>query len=423
MLRTIEEFFSKEVTTLVSDAPEWKLINTFDRDQPNATQIIEQTTSQQTTNNQNNCVPVLSPNPITPIPNTACSPLSVEDSTAGSKKSCLVAKSRAEAILEKSRQSKTTTSVAKSNTSGGTTDVLEKAKAWGIEIWSLNKLFTWLDKFKSRSRLPIKRDGLTSACKQPNITQSANISSVNQDHTQAFKRQDNTYFTRGYATTVNLHSRSLSVDSVLEEAVETKWIASPFLKFEPVDNQNRPVYAEFRKFPRLYCYGKAGTSPFYSAPHQNSTTAGPCNNINQNKINSVTPTAASVNRQKSGLRRVFRETTKVNRVNPKTVNSISQPKATESAKSKLGACGDIKACSIQNKEKEKEKTVAHGRNQKLGYCEVCQINFCDLLQHINSAVHKDKVAVESTWKDLDDCMVMTNFHSQAGPIDELECSV
>ena len=89
----------------------------------------------------------------------------------------------------------------------------------------------------------------------------------------------------------------------------------------------------------------------------------------------------------------------------------------------MGACGDIKACSIQNKEKEKEKTVAHGRNQKLGYCEVCQINFCDLLQHINSAVHKDKVAVESTWKDLDDCMVMTNFHSQAGPIDELECSV
>ena len=81
-----------------------------------------------------------------------------------------------------------------------------------------------------KSPLILLGDGLTSACKQPNITQSANISSVNQDHTQAFKRQDNTYFTRGYATTVNLHSRSLSVDSVLEEAVETKWIASPFLK-------------------------------------------------------------------------------------------------------------------------------------------------------------------------------------------------
>jgi len=223
----IEEFFSSEVTTLVSDAPEWKLINTSDRDQANT---IEQTNTKQTTSNHNNSVPVLSPNPIAPVSNTVCSPLSVEDSAAGSKKNSLVAKSRAEAILEKSRQTKATARIANSNTSGGTTDVLEKAKAWGIEIWSLSKLFTWLDKFKSRSRLPIKRDGLTNTCKQSNINQSANITSVNPDHTEAFKRRDNTYFTRGYATTVNLHSRSLSVDSVLEETVETKWIASPFLK-------------------------------------------------------------------------------------------------------------------------------------------------------------------------------------------------
>ena len=92
-------------------------------------------------------------------------------------------------------------------------------------------------------------------------------------------------------------------------------------QFEPVDNQNRPVYAEFRKFPRLYCYGKAGTSPFYSAPHQsNNTTGAACNNLNQHNITSVTPNA-SVSRQKSGLRRVFRETTKVNRQNSKT-NSL-----------------------------------------------------------------------------------------------------
>ena len=69
----------------------------------------------------------------------------------------LFQKSRAEAILEKSRQNKASASVAKAYTSSGATDVLEKAKAWGIEIWSLNKLYTWLDKFKSRSRLAIKR--------------------------------------------------------------------------------------------------------------------------------------------------------------------------------------------------------------------------------------------------------------------------
>jgi len=379
----------------------------------------EQTTAKQTVNIQSNGAPVLSPSPITPISNTACSPLSVDESTAANKRSGLVAKSRAEAILEKSRQNKASASVAKAYTSSGATDVLEKAKAWGIEIWSLNKLYTWLDKFKSRSRLAIKRDGISGACKQNNTEKRVNTPSANQDQTEASKRRDNIYFTRGYATSANLHTRSLSVDSVIEETVETKWIATPFLKFEPVDNQNRPVYAEFRKFPRLNFYGKAGTSPFYSAPHQsNNTTTGGCNNLNQNKATSIAQIAASASRQKSGLRRVFRETTKINRQNSKTANSLSQPKPTESAKTKVSACGDNKANTTQTKEKE--KPVVHTRGQKLGYCEVCQINFCDLLQHINSEVHKDKVSIEGTWKDLDDCMVVTNLHSQTRPNEELE---
>jgi hypothetical protein len=66
-------------------------------------------------------------------------------------------KSRAEAILEKSRQNKANASTSQVNHGSGTTDVLEKAKTWDLEIWSLNKLFIWLEKFKSRTRLPIKR--------------------------------------------------------------------------------------------------------------------------------------------------------------------------------------------------------------------------------------------------------------------------
>ena len=69
-----------------------------------------------------------------------------------------------------------------------------------------------------------------SACKQSNVEQRVNLPSANPESAQTLKRRDNTYFTRGYATSVNLHSRSLSVDSVIEETVETKWIASPFLK-------------------------------------------------------------------------------------------------------------------------------------------------------------------------------------------------
>jgi hypothetical protein len=91
-------------------------------------------------------------------------------------------------------------------------------------------------------------------------------------------------------------------------------------------------------------------------------------------------------------------------------------KAVEEAKIKPGACGDT------NITKGKDRFLAHGRSQKLGYCEVCQTNFYELLQHINSEIHKEKVAVEDTWKDLDECMSMTNTYNQ-GTNEELECSV
>jgi len=57
-----------------------------------------------------------------------------------------------------------------------------------------------------------------------------NIKVSVDDQSVAHKRGDGTYFTRGYATSVNLHCRSLSVDSGIEETCETKWINSPFLK-------------------------------------------------------------------------------------------------------------------------------------------------------------------------------------------------
>ena len=91
-------------------------------------------------------------------------------------------------------------------------------------------------------------------------------------------------------------------------------------------------------------------------------------------------------------------------------------KVAEEAKHKPGVCGDT------NIPKGKDRLLAQGRTQKLGYCEVCQINFYELLQHINSELHQEKVAVEDTWKDLDECMSMTNTYNH-GTHEDLECSV
>ena len=87
------------------------------------------------------------------------------------------------------------------------------------------------------------------------------------------------------------------------------------------------MYAEFRKFPRLYTYGKAGTSPYYSAPHPSNGASSACvitNAKNNKTLATATPdqqpvTAAS--RQKSVLRRMFRETNKLRGQNSKTTNA------------------------------------------------------------------------------------------------------
>lgn len=75
----------------MSDAPEWKILNASDREANITAPTAEQTTIQQTTNTQNNCGPVLSPNPITPLSNTVNSPPSAEENTTARRKSGLVA--------------------------------------------------------------------------------------------------------------------------------------------------------------------------------------------------------------------------------------------------------------------------------------------------------------------------------------------
>lgn len=122
---------------------------------------------------------------------------------------------------------------------------------------------------------------------------------------------------------------------------------------------------------------------------------------------------------------MFRETTKLSRQNSKTTNTVIPAKAAGEIQQKPDAGGDntnIKHCQNTTKGKEKERVIVHGRGAKLGYCEVCQVNFYELLQHINSEIHQEKVSVEDTWKELDECMSMTNDYNQAGN-EALECSV
>ena len=86
-MQTIEEFFSSEVTTLVSDAPDWKLERSNTLTTSAGAGITQ---SAITVPTASSLVPGLSPSPITPASNNTWSPHSVEDAGATAKKSGVV---------------------------------------------------------------------------------------------------------------------------------------------------------------------------------------------------------------------------------------------------------------------------------------------------------------------------------------------
>ena len=89
MFQTIEDFFSSEVTTLVSDAPEWKLDRVNRSVSTNTGTSLQNTTSVQQANCNNSVLGIFSPSPGTPVSYTTYSPLSVDDT--GNKKAGTIA--------------------------------------------------------------------------------------------------------------------------------------------------------------------------------------------------------------------------------------------------------------------------------------------------------------------------------------------
>ena len=180
MFQQIEECLSREVTHVISDTPESKFPTS-----------------------QTQC-PVGPPSPWTPTqtPSPATSTSAVDSER---RKCPLTAPpSRAEAILAKVRN----TGKAKSTTTGS---VLEAAKKFNCQLWTLSKTLQWLTKFKVKY-------GSSKA---------------------------------------NSSSRSGS-----EIKVEKKHLIAPAIKLENEANNTRPVYLELKSWPVLRFDGRPGSSPF-----------------------------------------------------------------------------------------------------------------------------------------------------------------
>ena len=112
-----------------------------------------------------------------------------------------------ETILEKAKQ--------QNASHASKCDVIESAQKLGITIWLLPKIQVWIENKKSQIA------ALAKPVKKP----------------------------------------SSSGDQV---QVEIRELKAPFIKFEDTNHEFRPVISEFRRFPKLYCGGRAGQSPFFA---------------------------------------------------------------------------------------------------------------------------------------------------------------
>ena len=228
-LQTIEPFFSREVTTVITDAPESRL---------KTAQASAAATKEKLGGLANHPVH-FAPSPSTSVGGTpggglnnknspdfqTWSPLSVQDQNIQNQK-FFQAKSRVETILEKAKQ-QITAKQEKSNTC----DVIDSAQKLGIQVWLLPKIHIWIDQLKEKIG---NFDKLGH--KNPNIIQQQQQQINKKRKRSAFEQAD----------------------------IESRELKTPFIKYDDVTHECRPVFCEFRKFPRIYCGGRAGQSPFFS---------------------------------------------------------------------------------------------------------------------------------------------------------------
>ena len=143
------------------------------------------------------------------------------------------------------------------------------------------------------------------------------------------------------------HHKRAHSSSSLDSASEQRELKSPYLKFEATNHEFRPVFSEFRRFPKLFFGGRAGQSPFF---------------LPDSIVKQI-----------------------------RTVDKVGLPKAQSTPKVVKEPKKVVKAPQIQS-----------------GYCEICECPFSELEEHLGSKVHKSRVRLNDLWSKLDSCINEVN---------------
>ncbi len=225
--------------------------------------------------------------------------------------------------------------------------MIENASKWGIKIWSLGKVLTWLEKNCSR--------------------ESAAAAAAAAKHSRV-----------GKASKKALTRSQSFVES--STASSTRQLLAPYIKIEATCCLYRPVVYEFGRIPALYISAdsKAGLSPFYPPDSSHHRT-------------SAQHQAAAAARKRHLAEQNQQPDQKRYRDGGVTAGASRKRR------------GEAENAAANEEEPQKKK--------KPGYCEICEKHYSELEPHLQTDVHKRLVNLNVTWAKVDLCIELANCNS------------
>jgi len=181
---------------------------------------------------------------------------------------------------------------------------------------------------------------------------------------------------------------------VRQQEVEVTKFVGPYLKYECKTQEFKPQFSEdkWKRFPRLFFTGTPGTSPYYKPPKiKTSIQNNPKQSIQDlkkvpspKKLTKVSKVSHPI---KHKMRRIKDREVTIEPIKRSSKIMPPPPPAT--------------AVSVPV-----EKT--QDRENKPGWCDLCELWYTKIFEHLETDKHKNKVKDKWMWKDLDNIIEETN---------------
>ena len=312
---------------------------------------------------------------------------------------------------------------SKVNTSG---DILATARRLGINVMHVSEIERYIEKYMN------KKKSLGHEANEANGNEDLNNLNDNTslNSSNLMTKKDNTPG-GGAGIACDILSQSLIKKGSYASNNKIYKLKAPFLKFESICKQYKPIYQEFKIWHEINLdpeLTKKTHSPFQiyftddNAGSSNDSSSSKNNAEIENKSNSSQTQNQKTNVFKSPTSSTLVTSTATNTTTVMTSTQISMSRpANNSSALNLNQSKQITSattttttinsnrCSVIRKNSNPNKSNAANlvmnpimKRKVNGYCECCKHKFDNLRQHLTSAQHENFERNQSNFKEIDE---------------------